>query len=58
MAKMAVADHRKPVVGHKPGKSVIPPDMLGNAVCQLEDGADMSIVRQPAHDVQLAAPIG
>ena len=54
MAKMVVTDDNIAVAVQKAGKGIVAPDMLGNAVKQLNDAGIGGMIRQPLPGVDRA----
>ena len=57
VAQMVVSGHRDALFVQRPGESVVPGDVLGHAVTDLQYSADGHALRLPQHPVELGLAV-
>ena len=58
VAQVVVPGHDDALFVQRPGKAVVPGDMLGHAVTDLQYSADGHALRLPQHSVELGPAVG
>ena len=57
VTQMVVSGHNDALLVQRPGKAVVPGDMLGHAVTDLQYSADGHALRLPQHPVELGLAV-